>query len=186
LAAGLLVSVATNVLLAHRLRSLMSERSSRLAERVLKIGAFVPPISAKRLDGGMEVISYGGTNRPTVLYIFTPTCPWCARNVDSFKELVAKKSAEYRFIGLSLSPEGLPEYVATRGLTIPVYGGMSIDTLNTYKLGSTPQTIVVSPEGRVLEDWVGAYMGSQESKVEAFFHVTLPDVQAGPVTGIVH
>ena len=58
--------------------------------------------------------------------------------------------------------------------------GLSPETLKTYKLGSTPQTIVISPEGKVLQDWVGAYVGDQKSQVEAFFQVTLPGLRELP------
>jgi len=68
----------------------------------------------------------------------------------------------------------LAEYVAKNELKLPVYCSLSSETLKTYKLGSTPQTIVISPEGKVVQDWVGAYVGEQKSQVEAFFHVNLP------------
>jgi len=100
--------------------------------------------------------------------------------MDNFKELVARTGTDYRFVGLSLSKEGLSEYVASHELTIPIYTGLSNETKKSYKLGGTPQTIVVSPEGKVLQDWVGAYSGDQKSQVEAFFHATLPGITATP------
>jgi len=177
LTVSLVVSVALNVLLARRVRSLIHFESARISDRLLKVGIAVPPIAAKRLGGQEEVISYQGTNRPTVLYIFTPPCAWCARNTDNLKALVNQRGTEYRFIGLSLSSEGLREYAATHGLEIPIYTAPSPDTRKAYQLGGTPQTIVVSPEGRVLQDWMGAYVGDQKSQVEAFFHVSLPGLR---------
>jgi hypothetical protein len=126
------------------------------------------------LDGQPEVISYHETNQATVLYVFTPTCIWCARNLNNLKTLLANDSDHYRFSALSLSEEGVPHYVAKNALGIPVYSGLSPEMLKTYKLGSTPQTIVISPEGRVLQNWVGAYESSQKTQVETFFHTTLP------------
>jgi peroxiredoxin len=174
----LLASVSLNVVLARRVWFFTHLQSNRAAERLLKVGTTVPPIAAKRVDGQLGVISYEGAERSTVLYIFTPPCSWCARNVDSFKTLADKQSAHYRFIGISLSEQGLPEYVAKNDLKLPVYSGLSPETLKTYKLGTTPQTIVISPEGKVLQDWVGAYMGNQKSQLEAFFNVSLPSLRA--------
>jgi peroxiredoxin len=170
----LLASISLNVALALRVRSFVRFQSTRAAERLVKVGTAVPPIAAKRLDGHQEVLSYDKTGQPTVLYVFTPTCIWCARNLNNLKALMDKHGAEYRFIGLSLSEEGVAQYVARNSLGVPVYSGLSPETLKTYKLGSTPQTIVISPEGKVLQDWVGAYAGPQKSEVEAFFHITLP------------
>lgn len=148
-----------------------------MADYQLKIGASVPPIIGRRLDGQLETISYQGANEPTVLYIFTPPCAWCARNMDNFKALADKGSAHYRFIGLSLSQQDLADYVAKNKLTLPVYSGLSPETLAAYKLGSTPQTIVISPEGKVLQTWPGAYVGDQKLQVETFFHVSLPGLR---------
>jgi len=177
--AGLVVSVAINVMLAHRLRQFNSVLG-RSPDRVLKIGTTVPPIVAKRLDGHPGVISYQGAEQSTVLYVFTPPCSWCARNVDNLKALLDKEGSHYRFIGLSLSEQTLPEYIAKNDLKLPVYSTLSPETVKTYKLGSTPQTIVISPEGRVLADWAGAYVGDQKSQVEAFFHVRLPGLRELP------
>ena len=169
-----------NVLLAHKVRSLTHARSAIITEHQLKIGTIVQPIKAKRLGGAQEVISYQGTKQPTVLYVFTPPCTWCARNMDNLKTLLDKEKGQYRFIGLSLSEKTLPEYIAKNDLELPIYSALSPETLMTYKLGSTPQTIVISPEGKVLQDWAGAYTGDQKSQVEAFFHVTLPGLRELP------
>jgi hypothetical protein len=180
IAVALVVSITLNVLLAHKIRSLTYIRSARTAEYLLKINAAVPPITAKRLGRQQEVISYESTNRSTVLYVFTPPCSWCARNMGNFKTLLDKESSQYRFIGLSLSEEGLAAYVAKNELKLPVYSDLSTETKVAYKLSGTPQTIVVSPEGRVLQDWIGAYVGGQKSQIEAFFHVSLPGLQDVP------
>jgi peroxiredoxin len=177
---GLVMSVTLNVLLSHRVRSLTNARSVKSVENQLKIGTTLPPITAKRMGGQQEVIYYQGTNQPTVLYVFTPPCSWCARNMDNFTTLLGKVSDEYRFVGLSLSEDGLAEYVARNELNLPVYSGLSIDTKAAYKLSGTPQTIVVSPEGRVLQNWMGAYVGDQKSQIEAFFHVDLHGIRSGP------
>jgi peroxiredoxin len=177
---ALVTSVILNVVLAHRVRSLSYARSARIADNHLKVGTTVPPITGRRLDGERAVISYQSVNQPTVLYIFTPPCSWCGRNLDNLKALVQKDSDQFRFIGLSLSELGLSEYVAKNDLKLPVYWGLSSETLMTYKLGSTPQTIVISPEGKVLQDWAGAYVGDQKSQIEAFFHVSLPGLRELP------
>jgi peroxiredoxin len=177
----LCLSVALNVLLAHKVRDLRDSRR-QMVDRLLKVGTIVPSITAKRVDGQEEVISYEGTNEPTVLYIFTPSCVWCARNIDNFKTLVAREGGLYHFVGLSLSEQALAEYVAQNDLNLSVYSGLSPEALKTYKLGSTPQTIVISPEGKVLQDWAGAYVGDQKSQVEGFFHVSLPGLRPAPST----
>ncbi len=181
-AVALVASVVLNVLLAHKVRSLIFERSATIAEHQLQVGTAVPPITAKRLGGRQELISYQATNQPTVLYVFTPTCSWCSRNMDNLKTLLDKEGFHYRFICLSLSEQTLPEYVAKNDLKLPVYFALSPETLKNYKLGGTPQTIVISPEGKVLKNWAGAYVGDQKSQIEGFFRVRLPGLRPKPET----
>ena len=175
--AALVASITLNVLLAHKVRSITNARSARISDYLLKVGANVPPITANRLGAQQETITYLSAGQPTVLYIFTPPCTWCARNMDNFKTLVDAKSRSYRFIGLSLSEEGLARYVEKNDLKLPIYSGLSAEARQAYKLSGTPQTIVISPEGTVLQNWAGAYVGEQQSQVEGFFHVKLPGLR---------
>jgi hypothetical protein len=39
---------------------------------------------------------------------------------------------------------------------------------------------VISTEGKVLQNWDGAYVGNQKSQVETFFHVSLPGLRELP------
>jgi len=59
-----------------------------------------------------------------------------------------------------------------------VYTDLSDDTKKAYKMGGTPQTIVVSSDGQVLQNWNGAYTGEQQKQVEEFFGITLPGLKA--------
>jgi len=59
------------------------------------------------------------------------------------------------------------------------------ETLKTYKLGSTPQTIVISAEGKVLQDWVGAYVGESEGPSRSIFSCELAGA-AGAAEGDGH
>jgi peroxiredoxin len=173
----LVVSVSLNVILAHKLNE-VRPATSTAAEPPLQSGATVPSFDAIDLNGQARRVSYSEVPQPTVLYIFTPSCSWCARNLDNLRELTSKKTPEYRFIGVSLSKDGLDEYVKAQGLKMPVLHGISDETRKKYRLGATPQTIVVSPNGQVMKDWVGAFAGPQKTEIESYFHVTLPGIRS--------
>jgi hypothetical protein len=178
IASVLVVSVALNVLLARKVRQFNGEQSAARAERLVKVGTPVPPITAKKLGGGNETISYSESHHATVLYVFTPQCVWCQRNLDNLKTLIKEKRGEYRFIAISLAEDGVQKYVAEIGLDIPVYTGISAEARKAYKMGSTPETITVSSEGKVMQAWAGAYVGEPKLEVESYFHVTLPGITA--------
>jgi len=173
----LVTSCGLNVLLARRVRQLGTAIGVQSHQAQLEVGTLVSPIVAKELDGRSATVAYTGSNRLTILYIFTPQCGWCTKNSDNFSTLVKAKAKEHRFIGLSLSQVGLAEYVRTNKLTIPVLTGLSSETMNTYKLGGTPQMLVISPEGRVVKNWRGAWINKEKSDIEAFFQVNLPGIQ---------
>ena len=84
------------------------------------------------------------------------------------------KVNDFRFIGLSLAEPGLKEYVEEHHLKFPIYAGLTRETIQSLGLGRTPQTIVVSPEGKILKVWMGAYVEEMRPEVEAYFGVQLP------------
>ncbi len=186
---GLVLVVAAsgglNVALARRVREYGSLLSSQpVHQPPLSKGALVPPIVATGLDGQLDTITYAARrdDRLTVLYVFTPPCGWCARNMENFKTLLKAKGQEARFVGLSLSPDSLAAYVHAHELTLPVLTKLSAATITAYRLGGTPQTLVISPQGRVVENWAGAWTKKTQTEVETFFHVTLPGLNLPTAT----
>jgi hypothetical protein len=57
-----------------------------------------------------------------------------------------------------------------------VYRTVSEDVKIAYGLNSTPTTIVISPESKILQYWRGAYSGDMKNEVERFFRLTLPGI----------
>ena len=63
-------------------------------------------------------------------------------------------------------------------LSFPVYSALSPETIKALGLGGTPQTIVVSTDGKVIKNWMGAYTETIQPEVETFFGVRLPGVKS--------
>src|SRR5215212_10276902 len=79
---GLLVcSLAINLLLARRVASLKRTIGVLKAESQLALGDKLPAIVAKDPQGRTAVLDYSETQLPTVVFIITPTCGWCTKNV---------------------------------------------------------------------------------------------------------
>lgn len=172
------VSLTMNVFLGWKLRQ-SGMNGGLPAPAILKEGVEIPSFEAYDITNKPETIAYqGGT---TVFYVFSASCPWCERNLENIKTLVSLRGDSYRFVGLSLGNSGLESYIDSRALNFPVYSKLSKETLQTLKFVSTPQTMVVSPEGRVLKNWVGAYGKGLRPEIERFFGVQLPGItsQAG-------
>ena len=169
-------SVILNLFLARKTKSLRSALLHVKAEDSLLVGASLPPIAAKGLDGRPTIIRYGPDELPTILYVFTPPCGWCTKNIQNIKTLAERTKGKYQVIGLSLSSDNLHEYVTKSDLTFPVYSDFSPAVANKYRMGSTPQTIVISNEGKLVKEWKGAYMGDTKKQIETQFGLELPGI----------
>lgn len=167
----LVISLALNLFLGGKVVTLRSAVAREDREVQLEIGAGVPPIKARAMDGHTALIKYAASEMPTVLYFFSPGCDTCERNVENIKRLADLKRREYNFVGLSLLEEGVEKYAKDHDLNFPVYAGLGVETTLAYKLGRVPQTTIVSGDGRVLANWYGAYDGKLRPTIESYFQI---------------
>lgn len=170
----LVCSLGINLLLARRVVNLKSLVGTMKSEARLAAGDKVPGITARDPQGNIAILDYRSASVPTVLFVISPTCRWCTQNIMNMRALNAQAGDRYRFVGLSLSSDKLSEYVAENKLQFPVYTDLPYAPMRDYKLGGTPQTIVVSPNGEVMKVWSGAFADNLQKDVEAFFDVNLP------------
>jgi hypothetical protein len=153
---ALALSVVLNLTLAMRLNA---------AEEKAKPGLHV--------GERVAAMDLPASDKPTVFYHFSAACGWCERNWANVIATARHSRGDFRFVGLSIGelPKG---FLEARGVNFLVRDKLPADLVKAYKLGSTPQTIVVSPDGRVVESWFGAYSSGQAKKVEAYFGLRLP------------
>ncbi|MDX6613005.1 MAG: hypothetical protein QOD75_2191 [Blastocatellia bacterium] len=175
----LVASLFLNVYLGWKVRQAGKSLNGPPNTSSLSPGVKVKPFTAVGLDGTQQTISYETTNKPTVFYVVSPSCVWCERNRANFDKLTELKGNDFGFIGLSLSETGLKEYVERQHLKFPIYMQLKSETIQALGLGSTPQTIVISPEGKVLKNWTGAYIENLQPEVEAYFGIRLPGLTSG-------
>lgn len=173
----LTASLSANVYLGWRLRTNAPHRT--LAPHELALGTHLPIIRGADARGLPLTIDWSDP-RPTVLYVFTPKCPWCKRNLDAIKALIAARQDKYRFIGITLSEAGLEEYLSSSRLGLPVCKKVDSEVARTLGLNATPETILVSPSGTVMRVWKGAFLRRTRSDIEQTFGVRLPVVEVHP------
>jgi thioredoxin-related protein len=173
----LLASLFLNVYLGWKVKN---SRSTNQPNAVtLSPGQKVAPVTAVSLGGKQQIISYDATDKPTVFYVLSPSCVWCERNKANIEKLAELKGNDFRFIALSLAEPGLTEYLKGHHINFPVYSQLASDSIHSLGLGATPQTIVISPEGRILKNWTGAYIERVRPEVEAYFGIRLPGLISG-------
>lgn len=166
---ALAVSVVLNGVQGRRILQLTAGPNTALAE-----GTTFPRLSVRDLQGQRHIIEYGSSSVPTVLYVFSPTCTWCRSNASKIGSLKSQIAGKYRVIGISLSDSLLREYIAEYAPGYSVYSAERNGDAAAYGLGATPETIVVSKNGKILRNWYGAYQGTTKDEIEQFFAVHLP------------
>jgi hypothetical protein len=169
--------VTLNVLLARKINALRQVEANLKAVGNLQPGETVSALEAKTLDGQSVSFPYGASELPIVIYVLSPACKWCEKNQRSVEMLANSTSNKYRFVALSLTSNNLKQYLEEKNVSFPVYTELPLTTYSTYKLGNgTPQTIVVSSEGKVLKNWQGAYSDDLKREVEEYFNIELPGI----------
>ncbi|MBZ5555564.1 MAG: hypothetical protein LAO21_22890 [Acidobacteriia bacterium] len=170
----LALSLLFNVFLGWKIRALQlhSVQGKQISQNAQ--GMTVEPFRVFDLNGPPTIIDFKSPKVPTVLYIFNPNCKWCDRNNQNIAALSTARKDSFRFIGLSLRDPNLEKYVKAGGLQFPIYSIESYGAISELRLGATPQTIVIAPNGTVTQDWIGAYNAETQKNVENYFTFNLP------------
>jgi peroxiredoxin len=98
-------------------------------------------------------------------------------NINNIKRLSIETRDKHKLVGLSLNKKDLNDYVEKNQFDFPILTDIPDEVQSAYKLGGTPQTIVISPDGKVIKNWVGVYTGNVASEVQQYFKVRLPNTE---------
>lgn len=168
---ALCVSVGASVAMAYAYKN-----SRPAADPGLAIGQAAPALELVGSRGTRETIRFSDALEGTVLYVVSPSCPWCEKNRDNAAALAAHVKGRYRFLGVGPAVAGLDEYREAKGIDFELFAFPEA-TRAAYQLKALPQTIVIDPDGIVKANWVGAYNAAIGSKVEAMFGLRLPGLR---------
>jgi peroxiredoxin len=169
------VSLSLNVcLVSSRTRETFSRHQ-------LTPGMQMPVLRAEQLKGGTTLIAWerGVDRRPSLLYVFTPTCVWCLRNLPNLVALSNARRSDYHIIGLSLSAAGVAEYVSANHIDFRVYINPAISSGGSLPFTGTPETFLISDDGRIEKAWYGAYQGKVKEEIEMALNVHLQGLSTG-------
>jgi len=167
----LVLSVSLNVIQGMRLLRLGDVLAGQAS--VLKEGSLISSLDVSDLSGRTLRINLASRGLPTLLYVLRPTCIYCERNAITVNKLARQVRGRYQLVGLSLSTAGLGEFVANHHIEFPVYTGVSESVRHEYGLNNTPETILVSPDGRVEKVWFGAYTDDVGVGIERALNIRL-------------
>ena len=162
-------SVGVNVLQARRIQELVDPEPVKQL-----VGKRLRPLHGVGRGGGLATIGF--EKRPTVIYFFSTTCRWCEQNWENVKALHAFSSDRYRFVAAA-TEGGLEAFAKARQLDFEILGNLDSASIAEFGRGPTPRTLVVTRDGVVSQEWIGAFMGRTERQVEDLFGVSLPGLR---------
>jgi peroxiredoxin len=111
-------------------------------------------------------VDYSGRGPQRVFLYFTPTCRFCREQFPYWQDVLAKADRRrFEVWGLVSDSEDrkkLEEYLRSVGCgtdsqTPLRVAYVSPDVLHSYKLTSTPTTLVVANDGTVEQSWLGRW-----------------------------
>ncbi len=139
-------------------------------------GMKAPILYAETMDGAKVEVDCAANGKPTLLFVFSPSCIWCKRNAKNMDALASMLKTDYRIVGLSTTSEGLKEYLRKYKINYEVYTNPDPDKSRVFILSGTPTTFVVSSNGIIKETWRGAYVGKMKEDIEASMGIKLPGI----------
>jgi len=121
-------------------------------QQPLKPGDRLPPLRAKRVGGGEEVITFSG-DKKMVLIIFSPQCPHCQEAIAWWNGEIERHRLEnnpLKVVGVSVLPEVPQEFMDHYHVSFPIY---IPDSMRKFKKAfptpMVPTTIFINPPGKV-------------------------------------
>jgi hypothetical protein len=160
LAAGitvLLISTVVNAVMIRENRRLVSLASAFRGQLVLSEGDQLPPLAGVDLNGKSIVVD-SKNEIPTVLFVFSPSCSVCLKNWQNWDSILSSESrSRWRPVFIDAGGNANSDFLQTHGLPrYAVVEDVTKETFLSYRLFSTPQTIVLSRDGKVNFIWGGA------------------------------
>ncbi len=173
------VSTITSAGLAGVLWRQRCELDAIRHSRLLYPGDRVGPLTGTDLAGQPAVVPVV-SRHGTVLYVFAADCPHCQRNVAAVHALYARlRDTGIAFYGIALNRSGVPDRGSGGSDGFPVVIPDD-ESIRSFKLGSTPQTVFIAPNATVSEVWLGEYVGKVKRSIESTFKIS---VAASVVSG---
>lgn len=132
-------------------------------------GALLPALEGFGAQGEKLLFDYGRDARPTVIFVFSPTCSFCEENWPRWRQVTEHLDQTLvRAVAVDVSSSATPEFASAHGLAgMPLLVRVEPKSLISYRFRLTPQTIVINAQGRVEKVWSGVLTADQVREASA-------------------
>jgi thiol-disulfide isomerase/thioredoxin len=148
--------ITANILLLKQNNEVKGRVQSLLQSRELAPGSYLVPLQGKDITGSSLQVEFK-EGKGTLLLIFSPFCGVCEENQPAWERLKnAYIHENMRFVAASLSGAGVNEYLKKHDFTnITVFREIDAVSAVSYRIRTTPQTVLINSQGKVEKVWTG-------------------------------
>jgi peroxiredoxin len=159
------VEIAYLVIQNRRLQVMIED--PRQYFKTLKKGEEVPSLRGQDIFGENVSYRYSEDEEHTLLFWFSPTCSPCEDNHEFWNELYDQYHEQgVRFLGMCACESGEARDAATNsGFEFTIMSASDPFIVDAYKGNVLPQTVHVSPTGKILDVWPGALTSQQKNEI---------------------
>jgi peroxiredoxin len=172
-----LILIAANVALFIQNLNLKARTTDSAIPLAVKIGSVVPALSGFDIYGKEFTLEYANDSRKAILFIFSPDCGFCTKNMPNWKKIIDRVDRRsYHLVAVSIKSEssGVKEYVDQQGLSgLTILTEVNLKNKLSYEMRATPQTLVIDHGGRVEKVWTGVIEAEEWQDVERTLNLKL-------------
>jgi peroxiredoxin len=141
----------------HRLRANITALVGDQSNATLEPGDRVKAIKVTTLLAKDSLITYKESGRKYLLFVLSPTCPHCERNLNPWAFIAQNAStSNFSAIGISIFPlAATKKYSEEKKIAFNLVIGSDTTFSRNYKVNSVPQTILLGFDGKVEKVWLG-------------------------------
>jgi peroxiredoxin len=156
------VLLAVNIALIHQNRQLKAQLSQPPPALELTTGMQMPDLRGFDPEGKPVEVLYGKDPRKVLVFVFSPTCPFCEQNWPKWEQVIsALDHSAVRPVGVDVTSTSKAPFLSQHQLTgLPVFEKVEPHVMLNYHFQLTPQTILLDPDGKVEKVWTGVMTDS--------------------------
>ena len=144
------------------------DRERETPQANLQLGDSAPDFAAKDLDGNVTVLS-SLRGSPVILRFFETQCRFCKADTPIFNEFYKKHQdtgVKILYVGSFYENEkALRAFTGELGTTFPVILDNGAKLADQYGIRAYPQTVFLSPEGKILAALLGAVSEAELTEI---------------------
>ncbi len=145
----------------------MLDDPSRFFEKTLQSGDSVPAVRAMDINGNEFSLTYSDDAPHTLILWFSPTCSSCEDNIGLWNDIYRRHiPGKLRIVGFCACAAAEGREAATaNAMQFPVLAVTEQSIVDMYKGNLLPQTVLIAPNGQILQVWPGALLDRQKKEI---------------------